>query len=193
MGDTELVQQILAGNSNAFRFLVVKNQKLVLHIVGRVIQQQEDIEDICQEVFIKVFGMIKNFRGESRLSTWIATIAYNTSLTHLKRKKSREVASIDEKPELIARKKDELLTSHQVENTELREMVKKMIGQLPLNYRTVITLFYLEEFSYKEIGEITGMPEGTIKSYLSRAKEQLKQLLENVVASEKTNIFALYD
>ena len=67
-----------------------------------------------------------------------------------------------------------------------------MIEQLPVNYRTVLTLFHLEEFSYKEIEEITGMPEGTIKSYLSRARKLLKGKLEKVVEIEKTNIFVDY-
>jgi RNA polymerase sigma-70 factor (ECF subfamily) len=67
-----------------------------------------------------------------------------------------------------------------------------MIEKLPVQYRTVLTLFHLEEFSYKEVEEITGMPEGTIKSYLSRARKLLKDKLEKVIELEKTNIFASY-
>ena len=68
-----------------FGFLVAKHQRLVVHIVGRIVQQQEDVEDVCQEVFIKVFRKIKYFRGDSRLSTWIAKVAYNTSISHLRK------------------------------------------------------------------------------------------------------------
>lgn len=191
MNDAELVEQILNGNNNAFRYLVANYQRLVLHVVGRIIQRQEDVEDICQEVFIKVFKQLKRFRGESRLSTWIAKIAYNTSISHV-RKKRNDVHSYDEQPGLIAAEKDDSLNQRIVEKEEAKKYLLKLIEELPVNYRTVLTLFHLEEFSYKEIEEITGMPEGTIKSYLSRARKLLKGKLEKVVKEEKTNIFVDY-
>jgi len=192
MNDTELVQQILNGNNNAFRYLVANYQRLVLHIVGRVVQRQDEVEDICQEVFIKVFGKIKKFRGESRLSTWIATIAYNTSITYVRKQIRRGEKSYDEQPLLVASEKDNTLNQKVVEKDEAKRFLMEMIEKLPVNYRTVLTLFHLEEFSYKEIKEITGMPEGTIKSYLSRARKLLKVELDKVVKMEKTNIFADY-
>lgn len=191
MNDAELVQQILNGNSNAFRFLVSKHQRLVVHIVGRIVQQQEDVEDVCQEVFIKVFNKLKKFRGESKLSTWIARIAYNTSISHL-RKGKYDAQSYDEQPGLIMGEKDESLNQKLVEKEEIKSYLLKKIEELPVHYRTVLTLFHLEEFSYREIEEITGMPEGTIKSYLSRARNLLKEKLEKIAEMEKTNIFTDY-
>ncbi len=172
MNDGELVQQILSGNSNAFRFLVAKHQRLVLHIVGRIVHRQEDVEDICQEVFIKV-------------------IAYNTSISHV-RKPLKNEHSYDESPALIANERDEELNQIKIEKEEAKKYLLEMIEELPVHYRTVLTLFHLEEFSYKEIEEITEMPEGTIKSYLSRARKILKEKLEKVVETEKTNIFTDY-
>ncbi|NCB07783.1 MAG: RNA polymerase sigma factor [Bacteroidia bacterium] len=192
MNDTELVQQILNGNNNAFRFLVSKHQRLVLHVVGRIIQRQEDVEDICQEVFIKVFRKLKRFRGESRLSTWIAAIAYNTSISHIRKEMRKMESSYDETPSLMKDEKDSGLNQSGVEQQEIKKYLLEMIEQLPLHYRTVLTLFHLEEFSYREIEQITGMPEGTIKSYLSRARNLLKEKLEKVAVTEKTNIFAEY-
>lgn len=192
MNDAELVKQILNGNNNAFRYLVANHQRLVLHVVGRVIQQNDEVEDICQEVFIKVFQKIKKFRGDSRLSTWIATIAYNTSITHLRKKIRRGEHSYDDNPGLIATEKDTEANQKIVEKDEAKSYLMREIAALPVNYRTVLTLYHLEEFSYKEIEEITGMPEGTIKSYLSRARKLLKGKLEKVVESEKTNIFVDY-
>ena len=192
MNDVELVQQVLNGNNNAFRFLVSKHQRLVLHVVGRVVQRQDDIEDICQEVFIKVFQKLKKFRGESKLSTWIATIAYNTSISHIRKQIKKGEQSFDEEPKLIAFEKENTADYQDIEKEEAKKYLMKMIEKLPVNYRTVLTLFHLEEFSYKEIEEITGMPEGTIKSYLSRARNLLKQSLEKVVETEKTNIFVDY-
>ncbi len=192
MNDAELVEQILNGNNNAFRYLVANYQRLVLHVVGRVVQRQDEAEDICQEVFIKVFRKLKRFRGESRLSTWIATIAYNTSISHVRKQVRRGEQSYDDNPVLIAQIRDESLNQKVVEKEEAKKILMEMIESLPVNYRTVLTLFHLEEFSYKEIEEITGMPEGTIKSYLSRARKLLKEKLEKVVKSEKTNIFVDY-
>ena len=191
MTDAELVQQILNGNSNAFRFLVAKHQRLVLHVVGRIVQRQEDIEDICQEVFMKVYSKIGKFRGEAKLSTWIARIAYNTSISHV-RKEDRDELSYDERPALVAGETDESIHRQSIETAEIKNYLMMKIEELPVQYRTVLTLFHLEEFSYREIEEITGMPEGTIKSYLSRARKILKEKLEKVVEIEKTNIFTEY-
>lgn len=192
MNDAELVQQVLNGNNNAFRFLVSKHERLVLHVVGRIIQRNDEVEDVCQEVFIKVFRKLKRFRGESRLSTWIATIAYNTSISHIRKLSRQNEHSYDEQPALIFSKKDTGLNQKMVEKDEVKKYLLEMIEQLPLQYRTVLTLFHLEEFSYKEIEKITGMPEGTIKSYLSRARKMLKEKLEGVALKEKTNIFVDY-
>lgn len=191
MSDAELVQQILSGNSNAFRFLVAKHQRLVLHVVGRIVQRHEDIEDICQEVFMKVYSKIGRFRGEAKLSTWIARIAYNTSISHL-RKEDRDEFSYDEHPALVASETDESTNHIPMETAEINKFLMLKIEELPVHYRTVLTLFHLEEFSYREIEEITGMPEGTIKSYLSRARKILKEKLEKVAETEKTNIFTEY-
>jgi RNA polymerase sigma-70 factor (ECF subfamily) len=191
MTDAELVQQILNGNSNAFRFLVAKHQRLVLYVVGRIVQRQEDIEDICQEVFMKVYSKIGKFRGEAKLSTWIARIAYNTSISHL-RKEDRDELSYDERPALVAGETDESTHCQSIETAEIKNYLMMKIEELPVQYRTVLTLFHLEEFSYREIEEITGMPEGTIKSYLSRARKILKEKLEKVAEIEKTNIFTEY-
>jgi len=191
MDDAALVQQILNGNSNAFRFLVAKHQRLVLHVVGRIVQRQEDVEDICQEVFMKVYSKIGKFRGESKLSTWIARIAYNTSISYL-RKEDRDELSYDERPALVAGETDESTHRQPLENVEVKKYLMLKIEELPVQYRTVLTLFHLEQFSYREIEEITGMPEGTIKSYLSRARKILKEKLEKVAEIEKTNIFTEY-
>ena len=192
MNDAELVEQILNGNNNAFRYLVANYQRLVLHVVGRIVRRQDEAEDICQEVFIKVFRKMKRFRGESRLSTWIATIAYNTSISHVRKMARRGEQLYEDNPTLIASERDESLNQKVVEKEEAKKILMEMIESLPVNYRTVLTLFHLDEFSYKEIEEITGMPEGTIKSYLSRARKLLKGKLEKVVESEKTNIFVDY-
>ncbi len=177
MNDAELVNQILGGNRNAFTFLVNRYQRLVLHISGRIIQCQEDLEDICQDVFLKVYQNLKKYRNECKLSTWIATIAYNTSINYLKKHKNEDKVYPEDKAvyeKIIEFRSDEY------EKADLYRYIREQIEALPLQYRTVLTLFHLEEFSYNEIETITGMPEGTVKNYLFRAKELLKERLKFV-------------
>lgn len=109
------------------------------------------------------------------------------------RKQNRQPEhSYDEQPALILSEQDNSLNQKIVEKQEVKKYLLQMIEELPVHYRTVLTLFHLEEFSYREIEQITGMPEGTIKSYLSRARKILKEKLERVVEMEKTNIFVNY-
>lgn len=178
MEDTELIYQILRGNMNAFTFLVNRYQKLVFHITSRLIQRQEEIEDICQEVFIKVFQNLGKYRNECKLSTWIATIAYNTSITHLRKTKKLMEVNIDDNAAL------RYIPDHKTndfEREDLHTFIHQQIALLPVHYRTVLTLYHLEEFSYEEVGQITGMPEGTVKNYLFRAKALLKEKLKYLV------------
>ncbi len=181
MNDSELINQILNGNMNAFTFLVNRYQKLVVHITGRLIQRQDELEDVCQEVFMKVYQNLGKYRNECKLSTWIATIAYNTSINYLRKfKKGVEVNPDDS----VALRNMADYGSADYEQTDLHRYIREQIEKLPVEYLTVITLFHLEEFSYQEIEQITGMPEGTVKSYLFRAKAILKEKLKFVVDQE---------
>lgn len=187
MDDIGLIKQILKGNNHAFTFLVKKYQKLVLHMTVRMVDNKEDVEDICQEVFIKVFRNLETFRGQSKLSTWIASIAYRVALDYLKKQNKKTQLSNYKVPvykEVVSENKN--IPDKILENKELGIIMEKEIEQLPLPYKTIVTLYHLQEFSYKEIEEITGIKMGTIKSYLSRARKILKEKLIFVLKS-KTN------
>ena len=184
MNDSELISQILNGNMNAFTFLVNRYQKLVVHITGRLIQRQDELEDVCQDVFLKVFQNLGKYRNECKLSTWIATIAYNTSINYLRKFKKGDEVNPDDSMALRN------LTEYRpddFEKADLHRYIRDQIELLPVQYRTVLTLFHLEEFSYQEIEQITGMPEGTVKSYLFRAKALLKEKLKFVVDGNSLN------
>lgn len=170
---------------NAFTFLVNRYQKLVVHITGRLIQRNDELEDICQEVFLKVYQNLGKYRNECKLSTWIATIAYNTSINYLRKYKKGDEVNPDDSAALrnLADYK-----SNDFERTDLHRYIRDQIELLPVQYRTVLTLFHLDEFSYQEIEQITGMPEGTIKSYLYRAKAILKEKLKFVVDEDSLNL-----
>lgn len=191
MTDSELRRQVLNGNQHACRFLVAQYQELVNHIVRRILLRNEDAEDICQDVFMKVFSKMAKFRGDAKLSTWIATIAYNTSLTHLKRMKIMKETALDHPAILSVPEKDNFASGVHFESDEIKRILLETIETIPVHYRTILTLFYLEEFSYHEIEQITGMPEGTVKNYLYRARFLLKCKLEKIQEHERTTVFTI--
>jgi RNA polymerase sigma-70 factor (ECF subfamily) len=173
--EQEDIPKILKGDLGVFELLVKQYERLVYTVVSRVLNQQEDIEDVCQEVFIKVHRSLRNFKFASRLSTWIARIAYLSSINYLKKYKKlntafspddlEQVHFTEENPETAAFSKD------------ASAYINRLMNELPEVYRTVLTLYHLQEFSYQEIAAITGMPEGTVKSYLFRARKMMKEKL----------------
>lgn len=175
-----LVERILAGDNYAFEQLVRDYQKLVSHIVFRMIPNQSDREDICQEVFLKVYSNLKKFRFDSKLSTWIARITYNGCLNYLEKKKvPLHDDIVDEENFTIEGRADSTSTPDKLsEDAQLSEILNSEIEMLPLRYRTILTLYHLEDMSYDEIGTVTDQPEGTVKSYLFRARKMLKERLD---------------
>lgn len=167
MEEKQLVLQVLKGSESAFCMLIERYKRLVFHMVGRVVDNEMDSEELCQDVFIKVYEKLGTFQFESKLSTWIATIAYRAAVNFSKKKKIPEV-------DLGAVSFQVGITDEPLEKEDTKQFVLKLIRQLPSQYRTVLSLYYLEEFTYPEIVEITGMPEGTVKNYLHRAKGKLK-------------------
>jgi len=175
MDDATLIAQVQAGNEHANRFLIEKYKNLVWHLVLRMVDQQEDAEDLCQEIFLRVFRDIGRFRGESKLSTWIGAIAYNMSISYLRKKGKNIMVSVDDYLPVASGKPAVESADEAVDKSSMKKIVHRVIDTLPVQYRTVITLSYLEELSYKEIEAITAMPEGTIKSYLNRGREAIRE------------------
>lgn len=186
--ETEFVKKILDGDLNAFRILVDKYQNLVVHVVFRLISRQEDLEEICQEVFIKVFKNLAGFKFQSKLSTWIGKIAYTTAINYLRKYKieyNNDQTRLNVRSESEEETYNPLETIHSdipnpleaIEKQELAILIQKKIEQLPAPYQTIITLYHLDQMSYQEIAEIMELPEGTVKSYLFRGRKKLKDLL----------------
>ncbi|MBE0646476.1 MAG: sigma-70 family RNA polymerase sigma factor [Bacteroidales bacterium] len=175
MDDATLIAQVQAGNEHANRFLIEKYKNLVWHLVLRMVDQTEDAEDLCQEIFLRVFRDIGKFRGEAKLSTWIGAIAYNMSVTYLRKKGKNIMVPVDDYLPVTSGKLSDETADEALDKSSMKKIIHRVIDSLPVQYRTVITLFYLEELSYKEIEEITGMPDGTIKSYLNRGRQAIRE------------------
>ncbi len=179
----ELVQGILNADPLAYRRFVKQYERLVFYLIRKLIDNPEDVEDLAQEVFMKIFKNLSKFKFESKLSTWIGQVAYREALNYLRKNKTKNdklnslensgyLPDNDQNPEQKNISKD------------LSRLVQENVKKLPEHYRQVLVLFHLDEFSYPEIGEITGMPEGTVKNYLFRARKILKELLEAELKGE---------
>jgi len=177
--DKSLVKQVLEGDMQAFKVLIVQNQRLVSHMVGRIIKVEEDREELCQDVFLKVHEKLGEFNFQSKLSTWIATIAYRLSLNYLQKKRIafdkdlQDLSAKDLKQIVDVETPEKLLQSKDME-----KFLLLAIEKLPVHYRSVLTLFHLDEMSHEEISEIMDMPIGTVKNYLFRSRKLLKESLE---------------
>jgi len=179
--DEQLIAKVLAGDQAAYTILVERHSNLVYAIVSRIVLNEADADDVAQEAFVRAYHALPRFRGDSKFSSWLYRIAVNRSLTHLKRKK-RRAAALD--PTTGARAEVEASLGAPPEDPheavlreERRAAVRAAVAQLPPRYRAVVTLFYLEERNYKEVAEILGIPMGTLKTHLHRARALLKEAL----------------
>jgi RNA polymerase sigma factor (sigma-70 family) len=173
-----LAREILDGNKGAFESLVKEFQAMVVHIVSRMVLDPADREDLYQDVFMKVYQNLADFRFESKLSTWIATIANNTCLNHLRKKRESPleetfpgIESADQLPG------NHVMPDENVERSDLALRLQSEIDRMPPHFRAIVTLYHLEGMSYGEIAEVLNLPEGTVKSHLFRGRRLLKERL----------------
>ena len=191
-----LINTILNGNLNAFKDLIEMYQKLVVHVVFRLISRPEDREEICQEVFIKVYRSLPGFKFQSKLSTWIGKIAYTTTIIYLRKEKNQlfsEIKNANDHSESDNDYSNPINSIHSddpspleiIEKQDVTALIHKNIEQLPAPYQTIISLYHLDQMSYQEIAEIMELPEGTVKSYLFRGRKKLKESLVSELEGEE--------
>ncbi len=176
INEKDIIPRIVKGDIKAFSLLVDEYQKLIFHVAKRMIQNDTDVEDVCQDVFIKIYKNIGSFAFKSKLSTWIAQITYSTSIDYLKKNRRNYVEFVAD--EDIKYEANDQTPLDLLEQKDLSRYLTQIISDLPSPYRIVITLFHLEEFSIQEIIDVTGMPEGTIKNYLFRARKLMKDKIK---------------
>ncbi len=181
--DEELVARVLAGDEASYGTLVTRYRDYVYTIAVRIVGNDEDAEDVAQETFVRAFRALPRFRGDSKFSSWLYRIATNRALTHLKRRRRRGFAvdigsgSHVEADVLDDGRSRELSPELMVRDREFRRAVRAAVLELPEQYRVVVTLFYLEERSYKEVAATLGIPMGTLKTHLHRARALLRDIL----------------
>ena len=170
--DRILIEKVLAGDADAFGIIIKNTEGLVAQIVYKMINNREDRKDLAQDVYLKAYKNLSSFRSDAKLSTWIARISYNTCLNHLEKKKFLLMDDVEFTENLVSN-----TTAFVLDQKESSVIVSAAIEKLAPILKTLITLYHTEDLSYTEIKQITNLPEGTIKSYLFRARKALKENL----------------
>lgn len=187
--DAELVKQAKQGELAAYELLVNRYQQKVANVISKFIKDRHEIQDVAQEVFIKVYRALPNFRGESSFYTWIYRIAVNTSKNHLVAR-SRRIQNTQvefEDAESFASNEDyrNLDTPDAVyARGELEQTMSKAIAQLPEDLKAAIVLREVEGLSYDEIAAQMDCPIGTVRSRIFRARDAIDQALRPLLKDE---------
>ena len=178
LADCDLVAQAVAGREDVFEELVRRYQRPIAAYVYRMVGDYEAALDLTQEVFIKVYGSLARYRSEYKFSTWIYRIAHNAAIDHLRRHSLREQSLTDDvagEPRELIVPNGKLSPEQESEREERRAEIERVVLQLPASYRELIVLRHSHDLSYDEIAEVTGLPLGTVKNRLFRAREAMRQ------------------
>ncbi|MBS1599858.1 MAG: sigma-70 family RNA polymerase sigma factor [Bacteroidetes bacterium] len=186
--DTEIISRVLKGEQQLFAALVERYQNYVFTLVLRFTDNREDAEELSQDIFVKAYRSLADFRGESKFSTWLYTIVRTSCITFL-RKKKLDVTSIDNEKTLVQlESRESAFKANQVEAKSRQAMVNEAIELLSPDDAQIITLFYKGEQSLEEIGQIIGAEPNTVKVKLHRARHRLKEKMEKYFSHEVREI-----
>ena len=186
--DQQLVDQVFKGNKHAFDLLVLRYQHRILALVSRFIRDQSEVEDVCQEAFIKAYRALPKFRGDSAFYTWLYRIAINTAKNHMVTKGRRPPGTdVDLGDADLAELPSELVDNgspeEKLSSSELHLLINNAIEELPEDLRTAFTLREFGGLSYEEITQIMDCPVGTVRSRIFRAREALDAVISPFIKS----------
>ncbi|MCB9803042.1 RNA polymerase sigma factor [Candidatus Nomurabacteria bacterium] len=177
LSDELIVQLIQKGQQEPFSFLVERYEKKLKSYAYRFLNNQQDIEDLVQETFIKAFVNIQSFDLERKFSSWLYRIAHNTFVNHLKKKKNDLVLFFDADtlfPHPIAKERPD----KDAELKELQQMLDYGLDQLDAKYKEPVILYYLQDLSYQDISDVMQIPVSTVGVRIKRAKENLAKIFK---------------
>jgi len=171
-----LINQIINGDTKSFSILVNHYKDLVFSLTLRMLKNREEAEEISQDVFIKIYKSLHKFKGDSKLSTWVYKIAYNSCLDRLKQYKKEYInVPIDEFTENKVQILDNALENMMIEDR--KEMIQNCINKLPSDDGFLLTLYYFEDLSLDEISNIVGLTSNNVKVKLFRSRKKLATIL----------------
>lgn len=171
------VERARRGDAAAFESLVRKHERYVYNLALRVVCNPQDAQDIAQQAFVRAWRGLPQFRGEARFSTWLYRIVTNLCCNRLPRIR-RELAALDPDEEALDLPDERQGPEGAALAEGTRRAVRAAFAALPESYRLLVTLRHLQEMSYEEIAQVTGMPLGTVKTGIFRARRLLREALE---------------
>ncbi|SFL69551.1 RNA polymerase sigma-70 factor, ECF subfamily [Paenibacillus sp. 1_12] len=177
--DEQLVDQIRQGDEEAYRLLIERHKGYIYTLVYRMVEHRETAEDLTQDIFIKLYRSLAQFRGDAKFTTWLYRLTTNLVTDYRRAQRRRPYEAIldkmkgwlinkQEEPEAMALQKEERLT------------VQQLLSELPDKYRLILYLYHYKQLSYQEIAEVTQLPLKTIETRLYRGKSLLKQKWQEV-------------
>jgi RNA polymerase sigma-70 factor (ECF subfamily) len=189
LSDPAVVEQARKGSEAAYRELLTRYERPVFSLIFRMVRDRETAEDLAQETFIKVLNNLDRYSPEFKFSSWLFKIANNLTIDHLRRRRV-DTISIEGAPDAVTAESAKATSIsvvsanesplEELESRELGTAIERAIGKLRPEYRACIMLRHVEDKSYEEIAEIVKLPLGTVKTYIHRARHELRAALGDV-------------
>jgi len=183
LNDQHYIDLILQGQTNLFAVLVDRYKDMIYTLAIKMIKNREEAEEVAQDTFIKIYNSLHKFKGDSKFSTWIYKIAYNTCLDRLKKNKKEDLnISIDEFSAHLIKTMDNALSA--LEDKERKQTIQKCLQLLPSDENFLLTLFYFEDQSLEEIGKVMNINANNVKVKLFRSRQKLAVILKKQLEPE---------
>lgn len=190
LSDAEIIGNIRRGARHQFAHLVNRHKDKAMTVALRMLKRREDAEEATQDAFVRAYHGLEKFEGNAMFGTWFYRILYNVCLTRLGNRK-KEYLSVDYDDEVAYDDSVSLINeseNQRYEEHDLLAYVTNVIDQLPSKYSTILTLFYLQEFTHEEICAVTRLPLGTVKIHLHRARLLLQKQMRNEFKMERATL-----
>ena len=186
--DQHFITQIIGGNTNAFSVLVDRYKDLIFSLALKMVKNREEAEEVAQDTFVKIFNSLEKFKGDSKFSTWIYKVAYNTCLDRIKKNKKDEGnILIDDFSEHLVKTMENALSK--MVDEERKKSIQDCLNLLPSDERFLLTLFYFEDQSLEEIAKIMDITSNNVKVKLFRSRQKLASILKQKLEPEIINYY----
>ncbi len=176
--DRDIIDSVRAGNTRSYATLVDRHKDRAMTLAVRLIRSREEAEEIVQDAFLRAYRNLDQFRGEAKFSTWFYRILYNLCMTRVARRRGNLVTFEVDDGKMADRAvvgEEMISVLDRIEQEELNTIIASEIENLPEKFKTLVTLFYVQEMSYEEISAVLKMPLGTLKTNLFRSRNILRK------------------
>ena len=177
--DKYYIDEVINGNTSVYKQLIEKHQLNVINIIFKITQNNEDAEELAQDVFIKVFNLLKTFKADSKFSTWLYRIAYNAAISHVRKKKIIQMPIQEEILEIETAQ--EFFNDFEDINNLKHEFLPIALAKLTPKDQALISMYYQQNLSTSEIAEITDETKSNVKIKLYRSRKQLFTYISNMI------------